>query len=148
MIYREIDKDGYYIQDIELDNNTDNKKYILENYGDMIKPKWDGSKWVDENPIDKLTELKKYKILDIKRIAGNIIISKYADWKQRNIIVCLLELKTKSVLTTDESLELKNYQSIWDWIKNIRQQSNNFENKINNLKTIEDVNNYEFKYIR
>lgn len=108
----------------------------------MVQPKYIPGK----DFIDEYEELKDNKINTIKSEASNIILSKYPDWKQRNMIARSLELKTKDPLSEEEQAELNTYQSIWNWIEDIRAQSNTFEDLLDNENTVEGVNNYTWSY--
>lgn len=79
---------------------------------------------------------KKNKILEIKYIAMQIIYKKYPEWKQINMI-------RESITEYDIPSE---YISAWDWIDNIRDQSNIMEAEINEMNDIDSVKNYKIEY--
>ena len=76
-------------------------------------------------------DIENTRIIDIKRIAGEIIYAKYSDVKQRNLTARGLELARAEflgVLTEAEDTELDGIQAVWDWVKSIRSASNDAEN--------------------
>lgn len=150
MIYREIDSNGYYIKDVEFEINTDDTKYILENYGNMRKPKWDGSMWIDENPIDEFQEVKENKINEITEIANNIVLSKYSALKQRKSMTIMLKLfnKGKENWDTTDTNTYTTLQKIDVWITDIRTQENNKISEVTAMTNIADIKNYNIEFIR
>lgn len=75
-IFREITKDGYYLRDVEIDDNVSLKLggafYIRENWtAPLYKPRWVDNRWVEG--IDK-TELQIK--LDINKLERRITKAK------------------------------------------------------------------------
>jgi len=150
MIYREIDDSGYYIKDVELSGEVDKTKYIFENYGNMRKPKWDGSSWIDENPVNEFEEVVKMKTQEITAVADNIIISKYSDVKQRKAMTIMLKLLEKGKENWDDT-DTETYNglnAIDEWITNIRTQENDKIDEVTSMVDIDKIKDYKIEFIR
>jgi hypothetical protein len=100
---------------------------------------------------DNLLGYKKAdKIREIKGSAHEVIISEYPDWKQRNLAHRASELIDKKYgdgLTPEEETEEQALKDIWTWVKSIRTQSDTFEDEVNAIETVEDVENYTWSFI-
>lgn len=81
-------------------------------------------------PQPTAAELEAARIASIKAAAYRVITGRYAEWKQRNMSARALELVNKSIggpLTTAEADELAALLSVWDWVKAVRQASDDAE---------------------
>lgn len=100
----------------------------------------------DDNILDDIKTKKKNQI---KSSANSFIISQYPDWKQRNYTQKKAKFAMKkhdSALTlVEENLE-NEIDTAWDWIDNVRDQSDTFEDEVDALSTVEDVNNYTWSF--
>lgn len=112
--------------------NNDN----LERYNDLLNT-------VKEPTLE---EAIGNKIDFIKNEAGRIIVSKYPEWKQRNLSARFIELLDKGDLSEDEQKEKDAIYSVWDWVKNIRSQSDNMEAEVEAMNNISDIANYQIGY--
>lgn len=91
--------------------------------------------WVDcgcileaGNWTNPQAELKR--ITAIKTEAGNIILARYPQWKQTNMIARSIELdriKSERVLSVGEQAEYDSYEAAWDWVKRVRSESDRLE---------------------
>lgn len=81
----------------------------------------------------------------VKQIASQKIKTILSDTDQRNSLYTLYKhgKKAKSSLTADEKAEIQELESKWDTIETIRKASNTIEAAINNLKKIEEVQDYD-----
>lgn len=77
------------------------------------------------------------RVPEIKAAAGDLIVARYAEWKQRNMIARMVELNTKATPTVDEEAEMAAIQVVWDWVKAVRAESDRLEADIN--LTVEDA---------
>lgn len=72
MLYRKIDKDGYFIEDILLNEQPTitqeidgvesiipDPQYIIIKPEGLYKPKWDGQQWVEGLTDNEIKDLKK-----------------------------------------------------------------------------------------
>ena len=91
----EIDKAGYFIQDVNLHRNIDTAKYVKQcESGGLYKPRWDfeGNKWVEgldsielENKL--ADEMWKRKIAKAEILAKRVMNEKKdgAVWRDKLI---------------------------------------------------------------
>lgn len=88
---------------------------------------------------------KKERIALIKNTTNHKINSILSETKQHNSLYTLYKhgKKAKSSLTVDEKAEIQDLESKWGKIEAIREVSNKIEAEINNLQTIEEVQNYD-----
>lgn len=117
---------------------------------------FDGTKVVVDrqwtNP--DLSTLKTKRIVEIKLAAGELILSRYPDYKQANMIARQGELHRieaglmrddqgqvlpQRALTEGEIGELVVIANAWDWIKAVRVRSNELEAEVVALGTATDV---------
>lgn len=84
------------------------------------------------------TEAAAQRIPGIKAAAGTVIVERYPEWKQRNMIARMVELNTKSTPTVDEEAEIAAIQAVWDWVKSVRAESDRLEADTN--LTVVDAN--------
>jgi len=78
------------------------------------------------------------RIPEIKAAAGAVIVERYPEWKQRNMIARMVELNTKATPSAEEEAEMAALQSVWDWVKAVRAESDRLEADTN--LTVEDAN--------
>jgi len=91
------------------------------------------------------TALKKTQLFtEIKSKAEETIYSKYPLTKQLNINRTLLAVAKGNTLT---SYELKEIEEMDTFINSIRLQSNKLEEKLNALKTEEEIKNFKVEYV-
>ena len=67
------------------------------------------------------------RIASIKSAAGGIILARYPQWKQSNMIARMVELvdkKLTSPLTLPEQIEEQALRAAWSWVKSVRAASN------------------------
>jgi len=83
-------------------------------------------------------EASAQRIPDIKAAAGAVIVGRYPEWKQRNMIARMVELNTKATPSAEEEAEMAALQSVWDWVKAVRAESDRLEADTN--LTVEDAN--------
>lgn len=87
--------------------------------------------------ITKPLETQKQEfIAEINTLASDKILALYPDYKQRNMTARYIELVTLSELETTEALSIKD---AWDWIKNIRSESNTTNLAITSATNISDI---------
>jgi len=67
-----------------------------------------------------------------------VIVGRYPEWKQRNMIARMVELNTKATPSAEEEAEMAALQSVWDWVKAVRAESDRLEADTN--LTVEDAN--------
>ena len=90
--------------------------------------------------------LKHYMKLKVKEQAGDEILTKYPEWKQRNLLAEYIELLNKKVdegLTTEENDYMVALKAKYDDINAMRKASDDKEDEIDALSTIEEVIAYE-----
>lgn len=104
MLYRKIDKDGYFVEDIILqqppllEDGTLDPQYITDKPVGLYKPKWNGNEWVEGLSEQEIADLKKpqrmaeikarLEVLDIKTykfIDGELTDKEYEPFKQEKI---------------------------------------------------------------
>ena len=107
MLFRKIDKDGYFIEDVILDKHPTievNGEVVLDTHyitvkpEGLYKPKWNGEKWVEglsHKEIETLktpqrleqikTRLKELDIKTFKFIDGDLTQDEYEPYKQEKI---------------------------------------------------------------
>lgn len=65
-LYRKIDENGYFVEDVFFYIDTDGElpdNYIEAKIAEpFVKPKWNGSEWVEGGGLDALKEIKKQEI--------------------------------------------------------------------------------------
>lgn len=61
-----IDKDGFFIEDIEVKADQTNTKEIIVTHCEngFYKPKWNGTKWVEGLSQAELDEIEYHQYLD------------------------------------------------------------------------------------
>ena len=86
----------------------------------------DGQGW--KNPDKPPAEIELERIAGIKAKANKVIISKYTDIHQRNMLARfneLLEIRIDGgILTTEQQAEYDALKAVWQWIKDVRATSN------------------------
>ena len=97
---------------------------------DLIRPKWDGSKWVESEDIQNLKNLTLGKI---KREAALLIQKIAPSHKQTNWIL-------------DNQLDDPEVQKKIQEIKRIREKSNELEKSLNKKKSVNAVKNFEIDF--
>lgn len=131
---------------IKLENIPDNyefctlteiPKYDIEN--EYLEYSRENDNWIIkqiEKPIIDLELLKQNKIKEIKTKTSNIIKLEYGSIEnQFNIFNGLGIYKTK-----DKS----NYKT---FTNNILKQEDRFKNQVNDIQTIEELNNFKYEFI-
>ena len=73
------------------------------------------------------TAVEAKRISDIKAKAGELIITRMPEWKQRNYIARRIELSEIATRTAEEDAELAFIEGEWAYAKAIRQISNDAE---------------------
>lgn len=62
----------------------------------------------------------------IRNHANKVIVSRYPEWQQRNMLARMMELNVILFdLSPDEVLEAQAIKAAWAWIKTVREYSNN-----------------------
>lgn len=84
------------------------------------------------------TEAAAQRIPDIKAAAGAVIVERYPEWKQRNMIARMVELNAKATPSAEEEAEMAALQAVWDWVKAVRAESDRLEADSN--LTVNDAN--------
>lgn len=88
-----------------------------------------------------LADLEEKRITDIKSKAGSIITDQFPEWKQRNMLAKYNELLEVLIVggshSSEESAEFISLKSVWEWIKSVRQTSDDAEANGTLLKDIE-----------
>lgn len=140
---------------------TDYKNFIQKNPTPGIKeknPKFqlgDGSNeaieyqaWLDLGNTPTLyfsqTKLINDRIDILKKEIANAIFKYVPDWKQRNLLMRAQELQFLPSLSTTEQTELNEIQLVFQWIKDVRTEGNNFEQLLLNTTTEEELSQYEY----
>ena len=104
MLYRKIDKNGYFIEDVilkerpVLENGDFDPSYIVEAPIGLYKPKWNGKEWIEgmsKKDIEKLqipqrlasikSRLQELDIKTYKYIDGELSQDEYEVYKQEKI---------------------------------------------------------------
>ena len=78
------------------------------------------------------------RVPEIKEAAGVVIVERYPEWKQRNMIARMVELNAKATPSAEEEAEMAALQSVWDWVKAVRAESDRLEADSN--LTVNDAN--------
>ena len=78
-------------------------------------------------PQDEIDAYYDKKIGMVKSYAGELILARYTDWKQRNMLMRVATLQNISPLTEDEQAELASISVAWDWIDAVRTASDTLE---------------------
>jgi hypothetical protein len=78
-------------------------------------------------PQEEIDAYYNRKISRVKNYAGELILARYPDWKQRNMTMRVLTLQNISPLTDDEQAELASISVAWDWIEAVRTASDQVE---------------------
>jgi len=78
-------------------------------------------------PQEEIDAYYNRKISRVKAYAGELILARYPDWKQRNMTMRVLTLQNISPLTDDEQAELASISVAWDWIEAVRTASDQVE---------------------
>ena len=97
---------------------------------DLIRPKWDGSKWVESEDIQNL---KNLTLSQIKQEASRLIQEVAPSHKQTNWIL-------------DNKLDDPDVQDKLKEIKRIREKSNELEKSLNKKKSVNAVKNFEIDF--
>ena len=147
--------EGYY-----KDNVNDYLANSNYKYAKKIKYDQDNKMYFDEqidndnyNEVDFKDEVKENKKSEIKKKTNEVILSKYSDWKQRNMTAYFMELlyeliqeiTTELNITDMKKTEKDNLQSVWEWVKSIREQSDTMESDIEALD-LQGINDYEINF--
>jgi len=85
-------------------------------------------------------------VSEIKGKANDVILAKYPMWMQNNLQARFTELLDKDTLTTEEQDEKDAIYDVWDWVKSIRYQSNDFEQELEGL-TEQELIDYKIEYL-
>jgi hypothetical protein len=134
---------------------TDTRQWRLqltdENF--IFKYKWASGQIKDRTATsiknDTIAILKSNKKGEIKITANQLILSKYPLWKQSNLHSEMGDLLNKKIdgnLTASEATRIEELKAIKSEVDNIRSQSNDFELEVDNLTTVNALNNYTFNY--
>lgn len=95
----------------------------IKNGGEYIQ-QWGPSTPRPQSEIDIFYD----NVVDmVKRYAERLIVERYPDWKQRNMITRSITLQNISPRTDDEQAELASISVAWDWIDAIRMASDSLE---------------------
>lgn len=144
---------GYYDNNLIEDLSNTNFKYARAiKYNNNMEIEF-GIEIINNPNFDEnlfKNDLIENKIKEIKDKAYRIIVYEHPEWKQRNMIARAVELNDKQMESNglepsevDEKIQMKN---IWQWIKNIRSQSNQMENEINLLTNVQEISDYKINY--
>jgi len=130
----EIDENGYFTGNASTIENIGeeiNNRPTQPPSTELVKPKWDGTQWIEEEDISKY---KRNKIQEIKNIAYRILSE--TDWK-------VIRHRDQSVMESGiiPSLSPEEYQNLLQYRQSVRDWSNQKENEANNASTIEEVKN-------
>lgn len=94
------------------------------------------------DPMYSLDELRELKVQEVKATAGQLIKTHYPEYKQRNMLARMLELrdtKDERSLTADEQNEYLSLKSVWNWVKAVREESNRVEQEVLSSNDPENV---------
>lgn len=78
-------------------------------------------------PQEEIDAYYNRKISRVKTYAGELILARYPEWKQRNMTMRSLTLQNTTPLTDDEQAELASISAAWDWIESVRTASDQVE---------------------
>lgn len=84
-------------------------------------------------PQEEINAYYNRKISMVKNYAGELILARYPDWKQRNMTMRVLTLQNTSPLTDDEQAELASISVAWDWIEAVRAESDALEQQLHDM---------------
>ena len=151
--FREVGVDSkYYWQGTHTDTETDTEvvrtyEAIPRQVQDKLEFNEDGTPMLDSEGNQVVTKgLVSGMIAQVKAKAGNDILAKYPEYKQRNYLAMynnLLEKKLDGTITDEEASSMALLKSIWADIQAIREASNAKEQELLALTTIEEVIAYE-----
>ncbi|WP_339862338.1 hypothetical protein [Paremcibacter congregatus] len=91
---------------------------------------------------DPLTETQTETIEHIKAEAGRIILGRFPEWQQRNMIAAAVNLERKerlSGLTTEEQAAIADLTANWAWVDAVRDYSNVLAGAVVAALTVEAV---------
>ena len=104
---------------------------------------------INNDPREKEI-IKNEKITEIKKIAHQIIIDKFPEWKQRNMAHASSDILDAKIfngeLTAEQETQRQELKQAWAWVNSIRSQSDDMEAELEELSA-EDIKKYEVKYI-
>jgi len=93
-------------------------------------PRWRDGLSADELQALWLVKLEDERVAALKTHAGNVILARFPDWKQRNMIAHSLKLdriaRTRT-LDIDEQSAYDSYEAAWAWVEKIRLESDRLE---------------------
>ncbi len=138
--------DNSYCKDpenwIEVGETTDrNWKLDITDENMCYKYKYIDGEVVKRTDEDRKDEYIANMTTLIKHEANRIIIAKYPEWKQRNMIA-----EFSTILDNGESTARKQeLLDVWSWIGSIRSQSDAMEAQLQ-LLSAEEIKNYTIEY--
>lgn len=104
-------------------------------------PRFDGEKAIIDVTFERISSDEAALIIAAK--AGEIILSRYPDWKQRNMTaqgVSLVEKQAAGVELTAADLQAKtDIEGVWSWIGVVRAYSNSLTDAFTEGKTVDLV---------
>lgn len=124
--------DVYTNAPIATYNAPDEERYLYARSDVYIV---DGAYNIGDNE-KPLIKIKNERLGLINGIAGEKILGKYPDWKQRNMTARFIQLMTLSQLESQEAIDLK---LAWEWIGSIRALSNIASNDVNNATNAQEI---------
>lgn len=83
---------------------------------------------------------RQARLEDIKGYAGRLILQRFPDWKQRNMIAFSLDLERRlrrgETPSAAEQAQMNTIDSIWVWVKAVRSYSDTLEQRFLNGEDI------------
>ena len=95
---------------------------------------WPTKKWVQ--PANYLANAINDATIQVNTMAGDKILGKYPDWKQRNMTARMLQLVKLGTPDNAEGLAL---QAVWAWIESVRAASNTANMQISACITVTQI---------
>ena len=138
LIQRKPVEYGYYPLEVDSPSTEDWQKLSGYEY-EILEDKVIKHDLIQEKTLD---EYKQQKVDAINKATYNKITRKYGDIEQRNINARATELVDKKIdtwLTTEEQKELDEIKTAYSWIKEQRDNYQNWKDEINALTTYADV---------
>lgn len=91
----------------------------------------------------ELPDAKAAKIVEIKAAAGDKIVAKLPEWKQRNMLATglkLRDIKETRAWTVEEQAVKTKLDEAWAWVTTVRDASDALEAQVDAATTVAEVN--------
>lgn len=66
----------------------------------------------------------------IKNKAEQVILARFPDWKQRNMLAAAQQLGSGDALTSEEASARETFSAAWSWINAVRARSDELEAQV------------------